>query len=272
MRIVWTLALAAAIAAGAASAGSPASAIAKLNAQRSAHGIPGRIKENKQWSKACALHNRYQKRNGAFGHSEAKGKPGYTKEGNWAAMHAVLGKGTSWAQSNPFEYAPIHLAQLLAPQLAVMGVDDSGGFVCATTWPGHTRFGATNAVYTYPGDGTKGWRRSETAREFPFTPGEAVGLPAGTETGPYLYVFADGPWSRRPQPRITQAELRGPVGPVDVKVVDRTTPKVGLYFPRAGLVIPVRPLEPGTAYDATVTVSGAGTTLTHAWRFTTATG
>ena len=43
--------------------------------------------------------------------------------------------------------------------------DDTDGWVCVTTWPGYTRTYAADRVYTYPGDGTKGWPASEIASE-----------------------------------------------------------------------------------------------------------
>lgn len=269
LRIAQALAIAAAVAVGTASAATPASVLAKLNAQRRANGIPAGIKENRQWSRACALHNAYQRKNEFFGHAEEQGKPGYTKQGEWAAKHAVLSKGRTWADGNPFELAPIHLMQLLAPQLQTMGVADGNGYVCATTWPGFTRFTAPDAIYTYPGDGTKGWPPSEVAKERPFTPGEAVGLPQGTETGLYVYVFAGGPWGRRLDVKLTAAELRGPAGPVEIKWVDRSTPKIGFYLPSGGILIPVKPLQAATAYQATVTMTASGMSLTKSWRFNT---
>jgi len=47
----------------AAYAASPGEAVARLNAQREANGIPGGIVERGDWSRACALHNNYLRTN-----------------------------------------------------------------------------------------------------------------------------------------------------------------------------------------------------------------
>ena len=169
-------------------------AVAALNAQREAHGIPAGITHNPEWSSWCALHNNYQRQNGGeLTHSEDPAKPGYTDEGNAAAGASVLSMGTSWESGNPWETAPIHLHQLLAPRLDRMGVDDSNGFTCATTLFSRDRAPApTDTVFVYPGPGTR-HRATETAFEGPYTPGERVGIPQGTATGPYIYVSLDGP-------------------------------------------------------------------------------
>ena len=55
---------------------------------------------------------------------------------------------------DPYESAPLHLDQLLAPRLAVLGSADADGFSCTTTFPGWTRAApASLTIYTYPGPG-----------------------------------------------------------------------------------------------------------------------
>jgi hypothetical protein len=258
----------------AAGAATPGQAIAKLNAQRRANGIPGRIVENPAWSAACHLHNQYEERNSILTHPESRSKPGYTIQGNFAGTHAVLAQGSNWDGGNPWEYAPLHLAQLLAPGLARSGLDDWHGWVCATTFPGYsTTPPATNTVYTYPGNGTSFVYPAEVAAEEPFTPGDFVGLPQGTKTGPYLYVFAWGPYAAEyGKTRIAAASLSGPDGAVRLKSVDNTTPRLGPYLPQgSGILIPVTPLEPKTTYHASVTLSDGSTRLAHDWSFTTGT-
>ena len=84
--------------------------------------------------------------------------------------------------------------------------DTSTGYTCATTFPGYTRPApATVTGYSYPGDGATGeLPPARSAAEEPFTPGEYVGLPAGTETGPYLMAFLNGP------AKIDSAKVRAP--------------------------------------------------------------
>ena len=247
-----------------------AAAIESLNAQRTANGIPAGIVERSDWSSACANHDRYMAQNGELTHFEDAGKPGYTAEGDWAGRNSVLASGSSWADGNPFETAPIHLMQLLAPRLSEMGQDEHEGYVCDTTWPGMNRARpAATVLYSYPGDGRTEVRASEVAYESPFVPGDFVGLPQGTRTGPHLYVLADGPWSSADL-QITAASLTGPDGPTEVRWVDNTTGTVGAYMPTGGIVIPAAPLRRGSVkYTASVSVSVDGAPATRTWSFTT---
>lgn len=266
----------AAVGATPASAATPVQAIANLNAQRASNGIPAGIVEVPAWSQACAQHNAYERANGGtLIHDEDVGRPGYTEAGAFAGANSVLAKGDSWDSANPWEHAPIHLHQLLHPRLAEMGVADGGGYTCATTHPGNTRQApATPTTYTYPGPGTS-FRFEETAAEGPCTPGEKIGIPQGTKTGPYLYVMTDGPWSKFAGARFTSASLVGPDGPVELRTVDNYTPGLEGYLPTGGELIPLRPLRPRQTYtasvNATVTESGteAATPVSHHWSFTT---
>jgi hypothetical protein len=249
----------------------PASvAIGKLNDQRAGNGIPAGIVERADWSSACAKHNAYEQQNGGvLTHTEDSSKPGYTPEGAQAGANSVLSKGNSWADGNPFETAPIHLNQLLAPRLAAMGVDDNNGYVCATTLLGLSGPApAADVVYTYPGDGTTGIYPSEVASEGPYTPGERVGIPQGATTGPYLYVLADGP-SLDPNAHITAASLSGPSGPVEIKTVDNFTDGLQGYLPTGGEIIPVPALAPRATYHAHVALDAGGQPLQKDWSFTT---
>jgi hypothetical protein len=217
-----------------------------------------------------------QANGGALVHIEEPGRPGYTAEGQRAAANSVLSKGASWNRSNPWENAPIHLHQLLAPRLDAMGIADRHGYVCATTLLSRNRPAPTaNVVYTYPAGGAR-HRFRETAAEQPYTPGERVGIPAGARTGPYLYVSADGPaLTPFSQARITGASLAGPAGAVQLKVVDNFTSGLAGFIPTGGQLIPVAPLGPGTAYTAAVSMDvfptgGAGAIpFSHRWSFTT---
>src|SRR5215210_8624250 len=104
-----------------------AEAIAALNAQREANGIPGGILENPSWSAGCDRHVTYMQRNDVLEHSEDSSLPGASPEGEEAGMSSVLSQGDSWADGNPWETAPIHLHQLLCPRLSVSGVADRDG-------------------------------------------------------------------------------------------------------------------------------------------------
>ena len=99
-------------------------------------------------------------------------------------------------------------------------------------------------------------------------PGDFVGLPMGTTTGPHLYFYAAKPgefsyyWSLG---SITAATLtkNGPGGgPVAIERVDNTTvgpvgsavvgQNLGQYLSAGGILIPRQPLTVGASYTAHV--------------------
>ena len=211
-------------------------------------------------------------RNHLVQHDETPGTPMYTAAGAWAGVRSVLSGGYPWTtRRTPWDSAPMHLAQLLAPQLRQMGVGLFRGWACATTLPGYGRGRAhRNVVYTYPSGRTLArWR--EHANEFPFTPQGFVGIDPSQTTGPYLLVFADGPWLSSPEsPTIQLANLSGPEGEVEVRFIDHSSPDVGPYLPAgSGMVIPVHPLERGATYTATVILANRMSRITRTWSFVT---
>ncbi len=247
----------------AATAISGAEIVQRLNAQREANGIPGGVVERPDWSADCAKHNYYGAQSGELRHSEDPGSPYYSAEGNWAAENSVLAGGSSWSHGNPWEEAPIHLIQLLAPQLSEMGAAENNNHNCATTWPGYQRpepVGLTG--YSYPGNGVSGVVPSERASESPFVPGDQVGLPEGTLTGRYLLAYLAG-LDPSDAPDVTAtATLSGAEGAVDLRVVDSTNEEVGGYMPQpSAFLIPAQPLKPLSAYQADVTWSMEGAVL-----------
>jgi Cysteine-rich secretory protein family len=248
--------------------------IALLNAQRSANGLPADLTEDPRLTSACAAHDRYMALNHTLTHFEQPGKPGYSVGGAYAGKNAVLSHRGSWDNGNPYESAPIHLDQLLAPRLTSIGSADLDGYSCTTTYPGWTRADPpTPTVYTYPGNGSVIYP-SEVAREAPWTPGELVGIPQPRRTGPYLFVFVDAP---RQSPfsnpaTLTDATLAGATGPVAVKVADGNTPvpsggTLGPYLYPGGFIVPVKPLTPGATYRAHVLVNFGGAQTAHDWSF-----
>ena len=252
-------------------------AIAELNAQRAANGIPAGIAVERGWSRECAAHDRYMALNHVLSSAERRGDPGYTAGGAFAAANSVVIRGSSWNAGDPYQSAPLHLDQLLAPRLLLAGSADVGGFSCTTTFPGWTRAAPSQtAVYTYPGDGTT-MQANETAREAPLTPGDLVGIGQPARTGPYLLVLADAPGASplNDPAALSDATLVGPTGPVAVRTVDGYTPLPGgsgvqldRYISPGGFVIPVGPLVPDASYHAHVEVTFAGQQLSHDWSFT----
>jgi len=273
---------AAAVLCAAAAAGADVSGpaiVGFLNAQRAAHNLPAGIVEDPELSQGCARHNVYGQLNGLLTHHEDPARPGYTPEGAQAGRTSVLYRsGAPWsAGSNPFETAPLHLHQLLAPRLDRMGASELQGHGCATTLASRSRPApASDVTYTYPGQGATSWPTAQVAAESPYTPGERVGIPAGTRTGPYLYVSFDGPdLGVGDTAAASSASLRGPDGEVEVAVVDNHTPGLEGYLPTGMEVIPRAPLRPYATYTASIAArvpSSGGRpsrVFRHRWSFTT---
>jgi hypothetical protein len=267
---------------GGAAAATAQQTLAELNAQRAANGLPAGITESPTWSSDCQAHDAYMAMNGGtLTHSEVMGNPGYSAGGQYAAPRAVLAKGTGWETGDPYEHAPLHLDQLLAPRLAVIGTADFDGFTCTTTFPGWTRPAPpTLTIYTYPGPGARIYP-NETADELPFSPASLIGL--RPKTGPNLFVFVDAPGqSATDNPAtLSQATLTGPSGTVSVATVDGNNRVPGgpspscasgtlsCYIAPGGFIIPVTALQPGATYHAHVMVGFAGIQTPHDWTFTT---
>jgi hypothetical protein len=263
---VFVLALAAAVAlwlaqsSGGAPTVSPQEIIALLNAQRAQNGIPAGIVENPRWSADCARHNHYEALNDVFGHTEVATAAGYSTGGSLAAMNSVIDSGAAWGPGDPYDDAPFHLFQLLAPSLAVAGAADSAGRDCVTTLLGDTRPEPRQPVaYSYPGNGRSGIAASETADEIPTTPALELGL--GTRaTGPNLFVYFSGPWAPGAAAHVTSATVAQPGGAaVPSRVLDNTTGGVlpGSY-PTGAIIVPVSPLHGATVYevDVAATING----------------
>ena len=269
----------AAVTAPTATAATARQTIAKLDVQRAASGIPANLTEDPALSAACSKHDHYMSLNNMLTHVEDPNNAGYTADGASAGANAVLTQGSNWDNGNPYEYAPLHLDQLLAPRLLTLGSADAFGFSCTTTFPGWTRPDpAAITVYTYPGNGGRIYP-SEVARELPWTPGDLVGLSQPSRTGPTLFVLADAP-NERPENNpatLSDATVSGPTGPVAVKTVDGNTalpagsqyPTLAPYISPGGFIIPVRPLISGTAYHAHVVVTLDKLQKVYDWSFTT---
>ena len=247
--------------------------LAWLNGQRARWGLPAGLTSVPSWSQACAAHDAYGKSNNVLEHPESL-PSGASPGGGWAGLHSVLSYGSPWTpELNPWMDAPIHLDQLFTPDLRYVGIDNTENWDCVTTWPGMMRSkAALGTVWTFPGDGTSGVPPAEYANELPLVPGKEVGIEglAGRE----LFVWEEGT-TEFGDLQILNATLTSAKGPAAVKWVDQTS-GIGGYL-TGGIVIPAKPLEPFTAYTASVTLaptSGefAGITLpqvTHTWTFTT---
>jgi hypothetical protein len=243
-----------------------------LNAERAALGLPAGIVENTRWSTECAAHDHYLSENHLLQHPENLSQRGASVGGAWAGESAVLSEGARWrSDHNPWENAPIHLNQLFSPSLSVIGIDESRGYVCATTWPGMLRPAVTtDTIFTYPGNRSRGVPASEDANEEPFVPGQFVGIPEGRTAGRELFVYLNRPGEVGQAPvTILSAKMSSAAGPVHVRWVSTTTNEIGTYL-AGGIVLPVKPLTRGTKYTVSVTIKDGAGELSHRWSFTTA--
>jgi hypothetical protein len=210
-------------------------------------------------------------------HSEDPARPGYSDLGLMAARSSVLaGAASTWAAGNPWEDAPIHLEDTLSPKLAQTGWAPG----CMWTVPTIPRPAPWAVeVFTYPGPGGVIYP-DQIAYEWPFVPGDFVGLPMGTRTGPHLLVMPFGgildldPDETVGPTRIVSASLTGPAGAVEVRTVDQSTTgprgNLGRYL-EGGMLIPVAPLSPGSSYRARATLLYRGVDpLDVSWTFRTA--
>jgi hypothetical protein len=247
----------------AASQQSPLSAgliVKRLNTERARQGLPSAVQEVPVWSDRCTAHNRWMSLN-EVSHDEPAGTEGYTDGGAWAGANSVLAQGTNWRAGNPWTDAPLHLIQLLNPDLRRAGASDAYGGSCVTTWPGFAERRGRR-VYTMPRNGGHA-PTSELAFEAPFTPQERVGIAADVRTGPYLYVWTDG------YRALVDGYLLDPDGnPVDTQVIDNTDVD-GIAGEGNGWLLPVEPLQPRTKYTATVLLKAADGEVAHTWSFTT---
>ena len=250
------------------------------NKQRKMHGLPAGLVNRAALNDGCRKHNNYMAENNELTHFEDETKPGYTPEGDTAGRSSVLGIGSPpWntLTRNPWENAPIHLAQMLDPSLKYTGYDESQNYECATTLSMYIQgYGPRPApqqsrLYTYPGPGTRHYRGSRT-RELPFTPGQLAGIPQGKLTGPNLYVLihpdSSAAWDEKAD--IRRAWLKSPSGrKLAVAVVDETNEQIANYIPPGGFIIPKRALKAGKRYTAHVSVEFNGKVLRRTWRFRT---
>ncbi len=267
LALASALVLAALLAPGAVAA-SPSRIVTLLNAQRAQNRIPAGITANATWTKACELHNAYEKRNNVFGQGETEGKPGFTTQGNRIAQTSVLAQGVYWgpptpagvasASGDPYDNAPYHLFDLLNPRISAVGAADSEGFGCVEIELGTQRAAPSSIVaYSYPGNHRTGIPASQSARERPESPAQSLGLGTGA-TGPNMFVYFDGPWNNGSRALISSATMTWAHGSVPLRWLDDSSSD--LLAPTGAILVPAAPLRPGTAYH--VQVSGTVTGVT----------
>jgi hypothetical protein len=248
-------------AAAPASAATSSDIVGFLNQQRAANQIPASVAFDSYRTTGCRNHNHYMTLNG-LRQGENVGDPGYTPEGaDYSGSGEVLAQGgVGWsATSNPWDTAPLHQTLLFDPRVNTAGADESEGFSCVRLGFDFAQ-APSPALYAFTGDaGRTDVPFSVTVRgEGPYAPQEQVGIRQGVATGPNILFFAQGFGS---SDRAVAYSLVGPAGPVEVKMVDSTTPAPGggpSPFSLGGDLIPVKPLEPLADYEAAVTWENDG--------------
>ncbi|MBO9533512.1 MAG: hypothetical protein J7513_11110 [Solirubrobacteraceae bacterium] len=245
-------------------ASSAGSILSAVNYERQMAGIAA-LSEDANLSKSCQLHAHYMSGNSQLTHAEDKANGFYTDEGAWAGAHGVLARNSAGFTGNPWHDAPFHEFQALHPWLRTTGVGVAGNYACMVTL-GDRDAGNPDDIrlVTVPGAG-QFVPPAQIARESPFTPGDEVGLPQGTKTGPHIYAYAVGP-ERFDRVSVQNATLTAADdgSPVPMQWVDADSPRSGKYLDGGVILIPAVPLRENTTYTVRIeaaTVNAAGTRL-----------
>lgn len=159
-------------------------AIALLNQQRAANGIPGDLVEEPILSAGClSWATVYREAKGQYPHEELPSQPGYTAEGNEAASRSDLDGesgsefrvGTQWSMLfNPWSGAALHEANLMNPVATTIWYGASQSAACLGT-SGYQAF-ASPTFFSVPEPGASNVPIAENTGELPFPPQEAAGL------------------------------------------------------------------------------------------------
>lgn len=260
----------------------PVQAIAYLNEQRAANGIPGNLTNDPAMSQGCEEYtNLYKPLSGQYPHEELRSQPGYTPAGNEAASHSDLGGGPGqWNQwINPWVDAPLHLSALFDPSATTAWYGETHGawgIGQACMGAGGERPFTSPAFFSLPGENVTNVNPIESAAEQPFTPGQAVGIPQSTATGPTIIL-----WREDTAATLQRVTLQVSGGlPVPTRIVTASTPAppsppgwpanasetVGGNY-----VIPVSPLKFASRYTLTaIWADSMGATYTQLVHFATA--
>lgn len=233
---------------------SSAQAIAFLNQQRAANGIPSSLTEDPQLTEGCLEYDHYRALNPDDPpHHEIPGHPGYTPlgAGEYGFGYSEVNAGTdNWAATtNAWDAAPIHQSLLFDPTATTAGYAFNEGTACMRL-AGFTE-AAAPSFYSYTDDaGPAAVAVSETANEWPYVPQQLVGIPPEATTGPNLIAFADDFGDAHVASVSLMAAGGSPVS--DIRFVDATTPGASGFFQNSVDVISAAPLQPLTSYVAIV--------------------
>lgn len=262
-------------------------AIALLNQQRAANGIPGDLVEEPRLSAGClSWATVYRPAKGQYPHEELSSQPGYTAEGNEAAGSSDLSGepgskftvGALWGPLfNPWSGAALHEATLMDPAATTAWYGASLGAACMGA------SGAlpltTPAFYSVPGPGAANVPIAENTGELPFSPQEAVGLGDEPYLAPAIPLWAEDMLGAKLQSAslVTSA---GATAPTSLVTPETPTPEAPSGFPSVGtfggytsgasFVVPRVKFKASTSYVLTATWQTAAGTATQTVPFTTA--
>lgn len=242
--------------AGADSGVDGAQAIAFLNQQRAANGIPPITTTNENYAAAwCPDED----------HGPSGGE-------TWRDLSPVV----DWtADSSPWTNAPLHQISMYDPRMDTAGDANVDGQACMGLGgdANQPASGVTFYAFVWEG-GHSNVPPSETVPgEGPFAPQQLVGIPAGLATGPQPLLFPEG---MGPAPHAMSWSLTDASGtPVpNVQFADSTAAAAAgypFYFLSQGGVMIPPVLATDTTYHGTVVwePSGGGATATQTFSFTT---
>lgn len=166
--------------------------VARLNAQRSAHGFPASLDEDPPQSIGCRqlAHQHARKYMGAtLGPSEQDEDNDLD-----VAAYSVVDYYVQWGRgSNPAEDSPVHLLFMLAPRLKSVGAYGAHGVSCVTAASLNRTPPRKNVVYSYPSNGTTRWRTEQRPLFLPKAALIKMGISQGDATGPFVFAVFDGP-------------------------------------------------------------------------------
>jgi hypothetical protein len=228
-------------------------AIAFLNQQRAANGIPP-VTENQEFASAWCPDEDNGPSGGELGRDLSPDVSGWS------------------ASSSPWDNAPLHQQDMYNPLYTKVGDVDRGGQACLGAGAPLPEPAAPTFATFFSGTGPENVPTTETIYgEGPFAPQQLVGLPLGEATGGQLILYAEGMGQEVHALSWTLTGADGTPVP-DVKLVDNTDANAAGYMGYlmgVGILIPP-PLEAHSTYNLTVIWEGAGgTTATQALSFKT---
>lgn len=232
-------------------------AVAFVNQQRAANGLPS-VAADPNLALGCRQHNRYMQAAGDYSHGEDPSSPYSTPKGQGQGPYGgsevlATGDGYSPEGRGPWEWAPIHLYLMLHPDRTRVGYDASSGYACMRAAGSRTEEAGSlePRFFSYPGPQSSGIYPDEYAAEWPYTPQQLVGIPEGGVTGTNILLFSLGTRGLR----AASFALNGPAGAVAARMVDEGTSNEvgsGSWFAGGGVIVPEQPLAEHTTYTVSV--------------------